>query len=54
MSVVWHSGTFKNTHFKRSRTADIRQAWDEDSPLVLEDEDFQNCEDEDEDEDSVL
>ncbi len=30
------------------------QAWDEDSPLVLEDEDFKNCEAEDEDEDSVL
>ncbi len=28
------------------------QAWDEDSLLVPEDEDFQNCEDEDED--SVL
>ncbi len=33
-----------------------RQAWDEDSPSVLEDEDedFQSCEAEDEDEDSVL
>ncbi len=32
------------------------QAWDEDNPLVLEDEDedFQNCKAEDEDEDSVL
>ncbi len=32
------------------------QAWDEDSPLVLEDEDkgFQSYEDEDKDEDSVL
>ncbi len=32
------------------------QAWDEDSPLVLEDEDedFQNCEAKDEDKDSVL
>ncbi len=34
----------------------LAQAWDKDSPLVLEDEDedFQNCEAEDEDEDSVL
>ena len=33
-----------------------KQAWDEDSPLVLEDEDedFQSYEDEDKDEDSVL
>ncbi len=32
------------------------QAWDEDSPIVLEDEDedFQGYDDEDEDEDSVL
>ncbi len=43
---------------KRHWTVSIRhcQAWDEDSPLVLEveDEDFQSYEDEDKDEDSVL
>ena len=34
----------------------LDQAWDEDSPSVLEDkdEDFQSYEDEDKDEDSVL
>ena len=30
------------------------QAWNEDSPLVLEDEDSQSYEDKDKDEDSVL
>ena len=38
----------------RSSTCAFWQAWDEDSPPVLKDEDFQGCEDEEKDKDSVL